>query len=74
MPSTLNIARRDDDRYAVAFEAADGKLTCEISVARREGTSDRRTHHEKEKEVRRKLKRLAEELSSALSASSDDQD
>ncbi len=74
MRKNLSIARRDDDRYSVAFEAPDGKLTCEISVARREGASDRRTQHEKEKEVLKKLKRLAKELSSTLSEGSDQQD
>jgi hypothetical protein len=72
MRRNLTIARRGDYRYSVAFEAPDGRLTCEISVARREGASDRRTQHEKENEVRKKFKRLAEELSTALSEGSDE--
>ena len=66
MPKNLTITKRDNDWYAVAFQASDGRLTCEVSVARQNGVSDRRTPHEKEKEVLEKLKRLTQELSSAL--------
>ena len=66
MPSNLRIAKRDDDSYSVAFEAPEGRLTCEVSVARQEGASDRRTPREKEKEARKKLKRLAEEFSNSI--------
>ena len=66
MPKNLSITKRDKDRFGVAFQASEGRLTCEVSVARQNGASDRRTLHEKEKEVREKLKRLAQELSAAL--------
>ena len=66
MHKNLRITRRDDDKYSVAFEAPEGKVVCEVSVARQTGTSDRRTPHEKDKEARNKLKRLAEEFSTIL--------
>jgi hypothetical protein len=67
MHKNLSIAKRDNDRYSVAFETLEGRLTCEISVARQKGASDRRTPREKEMEARKKLKRLAEEFSSSIS-------
>ena len=73
MSRNLRIAERDDDSFSVAFEAPEGRLTCEVSVARREGTSDRRTPGEKEKEARKKLKRLAEDFSSSILERSDEQ-
>jgi hypothetical protein len=59
------ITKHDNDTYSVAFEAR--RLTCEVSVARQEGASDRRTPREKELEARKKLKRLAQEFSAILS-------
>jgi hypothetical protein len=73
MHKSLHITRRDDDKYSVSFEAPEGKVICEVSVARQAGASDRRTLREKEKEVRRKLKRLAEEFSNSISESPDEQ-
>jgi len=67
MHKNLHITRRDDDKYSVAFEAPEGRVACEISVARENGASDRRTPHEKDKEARKKLKRLAEEFSNSIS-------
>ena len=66
MLRNLRIAKRDNDRYSVAFEAPEGRVACEISVARENGASDRRTPHEKDKEARKKLKRLAEEFSNSI--------
>jgi hypothetical protein len=68
----LKIAKRDNDIYSVAFEAPEGRVTCEISVARQEGASDRRTAREKEKEVRQRLKKLAEQFLSSLLEGSDE--
>ena len=61
------ITKHDNDTYSVAFEAPEGRLTCEVSVARQEGASDRRTPREKEIEARKKLKRLAQEFSAIFS-------
>jgi len=63
MHKSLRINKRDDDNYSVSLEAPEGKVICEVSVARQAGASDRRTPREKEKEARTKLKRLAEEFS-----------
>ena len=67
MHKNLRITRRDDDKYWVAFEAPEGKAVCEVSVARQNGASDRCTPHEKDKEVHKRLKRLAEEFSNSIS-------
>ena len=73
MEKNLSIAKRDNDRYSVAFETPEGRLTCEISVARQEGASDRRTSREKEKEARKRFKRLAEEFSISILEGADEQ-
>ena len=72
MDKGLSITKRENDKYLVAFEGPDGKVACEVSVARQAGVSDRRTPHEKDKEARKKLKRLAEEFS-AIFESPDEQ-
>ena len=59
------ITKHDNDTYS-GVEAPEGRLTCEVSVARQEGASDRRTPREKEIEARKKLKRLAQEFSAIL--------
>jgi hypothetical protein len=74
MHKNLHIAKRDNDRYSVAFEAPEGRVTCEISVARQEGASDRRTAREKDKELHKKLKRLAEEFSNSILERPDEQE
>ena len=66
MDKGVSITKRENDRYVVAFEGPDGKLACEVSVARQTGVSDRRTQHEKDKEAGKKLRRLAEEFSARL--------
>jgi hypothetical protein len=67
MQPRLSIIKRDTDRFAAAFETPEGRLTCEISVARQQGASDRRTAREKENEARKKLKSLAREFSQSIS-------
>jgi len=47
------ITKHDNDTYSVAFEAPEGRLTCEVSVARQEGAIDRWTRREKEREARK---------------------
>lgn len=66
MHKSLSITKRENDRYVVALEGPDGKVACEASVVRLAGVSDRRTPHEKDKEARKKLKRLAEEFTAIL--------
>jgi len=73
MRRNIHIAKRDNDSFSAAFEAPEGKLTCEVSVARQEGASDRRTPHEKEKEARKKLKRPAEDFSNSILEGPDEQ-
>ena len=72
MYKNLKIAKRDNDIYSVAFEAPEGRVTCEISVVRQEGASDMRTAREKEKEVRQRLRRLAEDFLNSIYAGSDE--
>ena len=67
------ITKHDNDTNSVAFEAPEGRLTCEVSVARQEGAIDRWTPREKEREARKKLKRLAEDFSNSILERSDEQ-
>ncbi len=70
---SLKITRRDD-RYSVVYERPEGRIACEISVARHGGVADRRTQHEKYTEARNKLRRLLEELLSSISDIGDEKD
>ena len=70
---SLKITKRDD-RYSVVCEGPEGRITCEISVARHGGVADRRTQHEKYTEARNKLRRLLEELLSSISDIGDEKD
>ena len=65
---SLIFTKRRDDTFVVAFEGPDGFLTCEISVERQGGVTDRRTQHEKYKEARIKLRRLISDVLKSLSA------
>jgi hypothetical protein len=65
---SLKFVKRGDDTFVVAFEGPEGRLTCEISVARQGGVADRRAQHEKYKEARIKLSRLISDVLKSLSA------
>jgi hypothetical protein len=64
--AALITGKLPNNRYKFAFTSEDGKVVCEISVARPPGPPDMRKEAEKKEEALRKLKRLAKALDAAI--------
>jgi hypothetical protein len=62
----LNIGKLANNQYKIALTTDDGKIICEVSVARRGGAPDTRGDAEKREEALRKAKNLGKALFDAI--------